>query len=175
MQTSIWKNLIRFVFLILLQGMVLEHIDLPGNLHCMVYPIAILLLPLQTSAVVVLLSAFTAGLCVDLLCQVPGLNAAAATCMAFVRVVYMRLKNRHDTGRDNDLSGTPLPSQMGWGGFISYTLWCVFLFHLSYFMIDAFSLKNILYPLYLTVGSSLVCILCTVLTVTVFKPKTNTR
>lgn len=175
MQTSVWKNLIRFVFLILLQGMVLEHIDLPGNLHCMVYPVAILLLPLQTSATVVLLCSFTAGLCVDLLCQAPGLNAAAATLMAFVRIVYMRLKNRHETVRDSDLTGTPLPSQMGWGGFVSYSLWCIFLFHLAYFMIDSFSFRNMIYPLYLTIGSSMVCFICVMLTVTVFRPKANTR
>ncbi|MCM1041995.1 MAG: hypothetical protein NC324_04450 [Bacteroides sp.] len=175
MQTSIWKNLIRFVFLILLQGMVLEHIDLPGNLHCMVYPIAILLLPLQTSAVVVLLLGFVSGLCVDVLCQVPGLNAAAATLMAFVRVVYFRVKNRRESGRDNDLSGTPLPAQMGWGGFVSYTLWTTLLFHLSYFMIDAFSFRNIFYTLYLTVGSTLVCFVCVILTITVFKPKASPR
>lgn len=175
MQTSIWKNLIRFVFLILLQGVVLENIDMPGNLHCMVYPLAILLLPFQTSATVVLLSAFLAGLSVDLLCQVPGLNAAAATFMAFVRILYLRMNNRHDTGRDNDLSGTPLPAQMGWGDFISYTLWTVLLFHLAYFFIETFSFKNILYTLYLIVGSSLLCIVCVILTVTVFRPKTNTR
>lgn len=175
MQTSIWKNLIRFVFLILLQGMVLEHIDLPGNLHCIIYPIAILLLPMQTSAVLVLLCGFAVGLCVDLLCEIPGLNAAAATFMAFVRVIYFRTKTRRDTGFDNDLSGTPLPSQMGWGSFVSYTFWCVILFHIAYFLIDAFSFKNILYSLYLAVGSSLVCIVGVMLAVTVFKPKSNTR
>ena len=175
MQTSFWKNLTRFVFLLLLQGLVLEHIDLPANLHCMVYPVAILLLPFQTSASVVLLAGFLAGLCVDLICQVPGLNAASATFMAFVRVVYMRLDNRHDTGRDNDLSGTPLPGQMGWGGFVGYALWTVFLFHLAYFFLDASSFKNIFYTLYLSIGSSLLCFVCVLLAVTLFKPKANTR
>lgn len=175
MPISVWKNLIRFVFLILLQGLVLEHIDMPGHLHCMVYPVAILLLPFQTSYPLVLLIAFLTGFSVDLLCQVPGLNAAAATFMAFVRIIYLRVKTRRDTGHDNDLSGTPLPDQMGWGGFISYTLWTVVLFHLAYFFIDAFSLKNIFYTLYLSFGSSLLCLVCVVLTVTLFKPKANTR
>lgn len=171
MQTSIWKNLIRFVFLILLQGLVLEHIDMPGNLHCMVYPIAILLLPFQASPVVVLLLGFASGFCVDLLCQVPGLNAVAATLMAFVRILYLKLNNRHDTGRDNDLNGTPLPAQMGWGSFTAYTLWTIFLFHLAYFLLDSMSLKNILYTLYLTVGSSLLCCVCVGLAVTLFNPQ----
>lgn len=175
MQTNIWKNLIRFVFLILLQGLLLEHIDLPGSLHCIVYPLAILLLPFQASASVTLLSAFTAGLCVDLLCQLPGLNAAAATFMAFVRIIYLRINYKHESGRDNDLSGTPLPALMGWDKFIGYSLWTIFMFHLAYFFIDAFSFKNFFYTLYLTLFSSLLCFVCLLIAVRFFKPKANPR
>ena len=80
--TSLWRNIIRFVFLVLLQGIALEHISLPGNLHWILYPLFVVLLPLQTPAVAVLLASFAAGFCVDLLCGVPGLNAAAATLAA---------------------------------------------------------------------------------------------
>ena len=62
--TSLWRNIIRFVFLVLLQGIALEHISLPGNLHWILYPLFVVLLPLQTPAVAVLLASFAAGFCV---------------------------------------------------------------------------------------------------------------
>ncbi|MDE6494246.1 MAG: hypothetical protein K2O66_04535 [Bacteroidales bacterium] len=175
MQRAFWKNLIRFLFLVLLQGMVLEHIELPGHLHLMVVPVFILLLPLQLPAVPLLILGFLSGFCVDLLCQIPGLNAAAATFMAFSRIVYFRIKNRRDAVRDADIAGTPLPSGMGWGGFIEYTLWMVVLFHLAYFLLDAFSLRHVFYTLYLLAGSSLLCFLSVLFTVSVFRARTNTR
>ncbi len=175
MQSAFWKNLIRFLFLILLQGMVLEHIDLPGHLHLMVIPLFILLLPMQLPAVPLLLLSFLSGFCVDLLCQVPGLNAASATMMGFSRIVYFRMKNRREAVRDTDLAGTPLPSEMGWGGFIVYTLWTVGMFHIVYFMLDAFSLRHIFYTVYLMAGSALLCFLVVLFTVSVFRPHISTR
>lgn len=175
MQNAFWKNLIRFLFLILLQGMVLEHIDLPGHLHLMVVPIFILMLPMQLPAVPLLLLSFLSGFCVDLFCQVPGLNAAAATLMGFARIVYFKWKNNHEAVRDTDAAGTPLPSGMGWGGFIAYTLWLVGIYHIAYFLLDAFSLRHIFYTVYLFAGSALLCFLSVLFTVSIFRTGAGTR
>ena len=175
MQASLWSNIIRFVFLVAVQGLVLEHIRLPGNLHWMVYPLFVVLLPLQMPAVTLLLSSFAAGFCVDCLCDMPGLNAAAATLAAFVRIVYFRLRPTKDVLHDSDLAGTPSPSSMGWGGFLSYSAWVVFFFHAGYFFLEAFSFRNFFYTLYLVLGSSLLCIVSLVVAVTFFLVVNNKR
>lgn len=173
--TSLWRNIIRFVFLVLLQGIALEHISLPGNLHWILYPVFVVLLPLQTPAVAVLLASFAAGFCVDLLCGVPGLNAAAAMLAGFVRIVYFKVRPSKDVLHDSDLSGTPLPSNMGWGGFLYYSIWILVFFHLAYFFLEAFSFRHFFYTLYLVFGSSLLCVVSLVITVTCFRAGGNKR
>lgn len=171
MQASFWKNLIRFAFLILLQALVLEHLYLPGNLHLILYPIAILLLPLQTSDLLSILAGFGCGFLVDLFSGIPRLNAAAATFLAFCRIVYFKLADNRDVLHDSELTGTPLPSILGWGGFIRYSAWMIALFHFAYFMIDICSFRNFPYTLYLILGSSLLCFVGQILTVSLFVRK----
>ncbi len=175
MQASLWSNIIRFVFLVLLQGLVLEHVDFPGSLHWMVYPLFIILLPFQLPAPALLLCAFLAGLSVDFLCDVPGLNAASATLAAFVRILYFKWRPATDVLHDSDPVGTPSPGKMGWGGFLYYSCWVILFFHLGYFFLDAFSFQHFFYTLYLTVGSSFLCLVSLVLAVTLFKSKGDMR
>lgn len=175
MQASFWKNLIRFAFLILLQALVLEHLYLPGNLHLILYPIAILLLPLQTPPMLLVLTGFFCGFLVDLFSGIPGLNAAAATFLAFCRIIYFKIVDNRDVLHDSELAGTPLPSLIGWGGFIRYSAWMTVLFHMAYFMTAVCSFRNFPYTLYLMVGSSALCFIGQILTVSLFVRKGTKR
>lgn len=175
MQTHLWPNVIRFVFLILLQGIALEHIDIPGNLHLLVYPIFVLLLPLQTPKVLLLLLGFICGLVVDILTGVPGLNAAALTLMAFARILYFRIVKPKDVLHDAELTGTPLPGLIGHGNFFAYSAWMLLLFHFFYFFLEVFSFRNFFYTIYLIVGSTALCFGALYITISVFRSKSVTR
>ena len=174
-RTSLWTNLIRFVFLVLLQGIALEHVNLQGGLHWIAYPVFIVLLPLQMLPVALLVSSFVAGACVDLLCGIPGLNAAAATLAAFVRIVYFKIRPSKDALHDGDLSGTPLPFSMGWGKFLYYSGWVILSFHLAYFFLESFGFRHFFYVLYISVGSAFLCLVSLVITVSFFRAKANKR
>lgn len=175
MQTYFWKNLIRFAFLILLQALVLEPMPLPGGLHAIVYPVALLLLPLQAPPMLVVFAGFACGLAVDIACDIPGLNAAAATFLAFCRVVYFKITDYRDVFHDSELTGTPLPSVLGWGGFLRYSVWMLSLFHIAYFLLAACGFENFLYTLWLAAGSFCLCFAAQVLAVSLFARKANTR
>ncbi len=175
MQTSFWKNIIRLAFLLLLQTLVLEHISWPGNLHLLVYPIALILLPMQLPNVALILLAFGYGWLVDICCGTPGLNAASAVFMMFCRIVYFKVNDVRDILHDSELQGSPLPSNLGWGGFAVYAAWMVAAFHIFYFMLQAGSFHHFPYTLFLTAGSGLLCYLAQLLVVWMFAKKGNTR
>lgn len=175
MQNSIWSNVIRFVFLILLQGIAIEHIMLPGNLHWMVYPIFVLLLPMQTPKVLLLMLGFVCGLLVDILTGVPGLNAAALTFMAFVRILFFKVVGPRDVLHNSELTGTPLPAVLGKGVFFNYAMVCVVAFHAFFFILEAFSWSNFFYVLYLIIGSSLICLASVYVTIGVFRTRETVR
>lgn len=175
MQNAVWSNVIRFLFLVLLQGIAIEHISLPGNLHWMVYPIFVLLLPLQTPGTLVLLLSFACGLLVDILTGVPGLNAAAMTFMGFVRILFFKATHPKDALHNSELTGTPLPSVMGGSLFFRYTLITVLLFHVFFFLLEAFSWDRFFYVLYLVLGSSLICLASVYVTIGVFRTRDSVR
>lgn len=87
-------NSVRFVVLILFQVLILKGINLnSGNFHYfhfIVYPVAILLLPIDLHRVYVLLLAFIMGICVDMFYNSPGLHAGAAVFMAYLRPYVLK-------------------------------------------------------------------------------------
>ena len=64
---------------------------------------------------------------------------------------------------------------MGWGGFLYYSIWILVFFHLAYFFLEAFSFRHFFYTLYLVFGSSLLCVVSLVITVTCFRAGGNKR
>ena len=70
------NNTIRFVLLIAVQIMLLNELPL-GRAYIMIYPLAILLLPVFTPRIVVVVLAFFTGLIIDIFSNGGGLHTAA--------------------------------------------------------------------------------------------------
>ncbi|MEG1910268.1 MAG: rod shape-determining protein MreD, partial [Bacteroidales bacterium] len=85
MNSLVLKNIGRFIFLWLLQIIILNYVQLPYGMQLYIYILFILLLPHQTPNWLLLLLAFFSGLSVDIFTGMLGLQAAAATFMAFLR------------------------------------------------------------------------------------------
>ena len=84
------RNVIRFIFLVLFQVLILNNIQLSGYINPYFYVYFILLLPFETPRWVLLISAFILGFAIDAFTNTPGLNTAACVFMAFIRHFVIR-------------------------------------------------------------------------------------
>ena len=133
-------QIIRFVVLVLLQVLVVNHIRLGGYVHPYIYLIFIMLLPINIPNWQLLLFGFGLGLSVDLFTGTLGLHAGATTLMAFCRPRIIKL-----------ISGTlkfeniyePNLNQLDGMWFFRYVFCMVFVHHFWLFLIESFSFRLI--------------------------------
>ncbi len=133
-------HILRFITLVLLQVLVINHIRLGGYVHPSVYLIFIMLLPVNMPGWQLLVLGFSMGLTVDLFTGTPGLHAGATTLLAFCRPAIIKL-----------ISGTqkfesihePNLNQLDGMWFLRYTISCVFVHHFALFFLESFSLHLI--------------------------------
>lgn len=144
------KNLFRFFFLILIQVLIFNKIELTSiGISPHLYVMFILLLPFETPAWLLLCLAAGLGFSVDLFSDTFGLHGASCVLMAFARPFVLELS----APRDGYESGSS--PEIEYFGFVWFTRYCVILVllhHILYFFLDAFGFEN----LYLTIGKILI-------------------
>ena len=133
-------QIIRFVVLVLLQVLVINHIRLGGYVHPYIYMIFIMLLPFSTPKWQLLVLGFALGLTVDLFTGTLGLHAGATTLMAFCRPSIIKLVSGNQ--KFENIS-EPNLGQLGGIWFFRYALCMVFIHHLALFFLESFSFRLI--------------------------------
>ncbi len=129
------QNSIRFVLLILLQGLVLNNIRLNGYINPYVYVLFIMLLPFETPRWVVLTLGFITGLSADYFTGTIGMHASATVFLAFVRSYILKLI----APREGYEFGTqPRLQEMGFTWFLFYCSIMVVSHHSWLYLIEAF-------------------------------------
>ncbi len=143
------SNTIRFILLIALQVLLLNELPL-GRVYIMVYPLAILLLPVFTSRFIVLLLSFSTGLTIDIFSNGGGLHTAALTAMGYSRSYIL------DTFQPRsgwDKLDVPNLSQQGITWFFYYSLIIFSIHHFFYFFLEVFSFANFFSTIFKTIIS----------------------
>lgn len=135
MIVNLITQLFRFVFLIGLQVVLLNHIQWNGYVNPYVYVLFILLLPVEIPNWLLLIVAFVTGLTMDMFGSSGGIHAAATVFMAFARPGVLRLIAPRD-GYESDMK--LIPQVMGFKWFITYVGIMVLLHHLLCFYIEVF-------------------------------------
>ena len=133
-------QIIRFVVLVLLQVLVINHIRLGGYVHPYIYMIFIMLLPFSTPKWQLLVFGFALGLTVDLFTGTLGLHAGATTLMAFCRPSIIKLVSGNQKFENIT---EPNLGQLGGIWFFRYALCMVFIHHLALFFLESFSFRLI--------------------------------
>ena len=140
MNNVVIANIFRFLGLILLQGLVLKNIgegweEFPC-LFVIIYPLAIMLLPLRTPRVLTIVLAFIAGLMVDAFYSSPGIHASAAVFMAFCRPFVLKaLEPRNGY----NVNYSPTAARWGFTWFLKYTAIMLAIYLFFYFSVEAFT------------------------------------
>ena len=131
-------QIIRFVVLVLLQVLVINHIRLGGYVHPYIYVVFVMLLPFSTPKWQLLVFGFAIGLIVDLFTGTPGLHAGATTLMAFCRPSIIKLVSGNQKFENIT---EPNIGQLGGLWFFRYALCMVFIHHFALFFLESFSFR----------------------------------
>ena len=155
MTKTVIQYIVLFLALLVLQlvcnKIVLFNIAMP-----VVFIYLILRLPVNLHGGWVLTVAFFTGLIIDIFNNTPGMNALACTLMAAVRRPVFNMF----VSRENDMN-IPIPSvdSMGVSDYFKYMATLVTLYCALIFLIQAFTLHNILLTLARIAGSSVLSII----------------
>jgi len=90
MNSILILNSLRFIGLVLLQVLVLNHMNLFGNLNPLVYIVWIFLFPVKKNQAPFLIASFFIDLSVDIFSDSGGINAAASVFIAFIRLPILK-------------------------------------------------------------------------------------
>lgn len=143
------RSFFLFIFLILLQVWVLNHVHIGGVAIPLAYIYFILKLSSTNGRSWVTFWAFMLGLIIDIFNNTPGLNALASTIAGFFRYYILNLFSSKE---EKDF--VPSIDTMGVGAFFRYTLVIILLHHITLFCIEAFSFYAPLLLLLKIAGSS---------------------
>lgn len=133
--TEIVKNILRFIFLVLLQVMVIQNIHLGTYIIMLPYVLIIIMLPFETPRMVLILVSFVLGVIIDLFFDSSGLHASACTLMGFSRYYVLKFISPRE---GYDAGVQPTVDDMGLAWFLSYAGTLILIHHLYFFFLEAF-------------------------------------
>ena len=172
MGNIIFKNIIRAVLLILLQGVVLKGlvIDFPPfqHLNIFIYPIIFIILPMAVPMSVQLVISFVVGTSIDFFYNTPGVHAAASVAAAFIRPVVLRLLEPRG---GYTVDGSPTAHTYGQSWFITFVSILLGLHLFILFSIQVFTFYYIIDILLKTLLSFAGSILFIMFYMLLFNPK----
>lgn len=129
-------NVLRAIGLILLQALVIDHMDIAnGWVTPYLYVLFLLMLPFDTPPWGLLVIGFVTGSIMDLFSGTPGLHTSACTVMCFGRVHVMRLVAPRD---GYEFGKRPTVAQMGLAWFLTYAGLLILLHHLWLFFFEIY-------------------------------------
>lgn len=145
MTSNTFIRIRNFIILALIQVLIFSQIHLFGYATACIYLIFLLKLPRHTNRNELLIWGFFFGLAVDIFTNTPGINAAAATIMCFVRNAI--LSQFIPKSIPDDL--TPAAKSLTWGGYLMYAAICIAIFYSVLFLIELFTINR---PIVLLTG-----------------------
>lgn len=149
-----------FIFLVLLQVLVLNNIHLGHLISPFLYILFILLLPFDTPRYLQLLLALVLGLTVDMFTDTGGTHAFACVMIAYIRPFVLSLLASRET---YESIPSPRLKSMGMGLFFRYTVIMVVVHHTFLFVLEAFSFSGFLDTLLRILISSVFTIVLVIL------------
>lgn len=137
---NLFPDLLIVIMLMLVQIFLLKNLAVFGLAFGFIYILWILILPISIGTIPSMLLAFIMGLTVDVFYETIGMHTAAATLVAFIRPIWLKIISPIGGYDDNDV---PTLNQMGIQWFISYALPLFLVYSVVFFTIDQIGLGNI--------------------------------
>ena len=166
MNSIVAINTARFILLVLLQVLVLNHINLLGYINPYIYILFIILYPVKNNSSLFIFLSFLLGLCVDIFSDSGGVHAAASVTIAFLRPGFLKsvfgALYEHQTIKFSNIDLAPK---------ISYIALVTIVHHFILFTLEIFSLSKIILIAQKTLFSSIFTIIICILVTIIFTRK----
>ena len=172
MTNSIVPNILRFVLLILLQAMIFIQFAFGWSgriyVHTIIYPLFIMLLPLNVPRWLMSVLAFIMGILIDIAYNSPGVHASALVFTAFIRSSVLALLEPREGYSINMI---PTAHKMGISWFFRYASILLLIHLLFYFSVEVFTFFYFGEIILKTIFSYLSSIAFIMMTMVLFNPK----
>ena len=149
------QNILRFIFLILLQVFILDNIQFMGYINPMIYVLFILSLPVRFPKWALLILAFIMGLIIDVFSNTAAMHSFALVFAAFLRTPVINIFTSIDEGSNP----TPSFHTFGVSAYVKYVVILVLIHHFILFFIESFSFLHLTLLIPKIIFSSTVTIL----------------
>jgi rod shape-determining protein MreD len=171
------KFIVNFVVILFVQIFILNDIVIKSSITILgipafiplIYPLVLLLLPLNTPHWLTMFIGFLVGITMDLFSNTPGVHASACVLLAYIRPYLLNLFFQQNIKELGDT--VPTLFRMGFRSFLLYIFFALVVHHFSYYIIQIWSFKNTLIILYKTVLSTLLSIILIILSQLIFAKK----
>lgn len=166
MSIDLVKRIATFVVLVLVQGLVFNHIHLFNCATPLLYIVMVLHFRRNHPRWAILLWSFMMGLCIDVFANTPGVAAASMTAIGLLQPYLLQLFVSRDSAEDLE----PSMRTIGVGKYIFYVTVIVLVYNLLFFTLETFNFFNWVQWL-LCIGGSSVITLILIMAVENFRKK----
>ncbi|HTF03883.1 MAG TPA: rod shape-determining protein MreD [Bacteroidia bacterium] len=140
MLTELLRHGLRFIGLILVQGLILKNMEAGYMINPFLYVLFIIQLPFELPAWIGLMLAFALGFFVDIFYGTMGMHMAACTLMGWARPAVLRFMVPRD---GYEFGQQPTMQDMGKMWFLSYAAILILIHHFLLFYIEIFSFREV--------------------------------
>lgn len=173
MLSEVLKNIGRFVFLVLLQGLILNEVNLwQGMAIPYLYILFLLMLPLETPRWLELLLGLILGICIDMFTNTIGIHASACVLLAYIRPLYLKAIAPRD---GYEYGQRPGIQDFGLSWFIKYASVLILIHHFWLFYVEVYSFKGFFNTLLRVILSSAFTLLLTIISQYLILTKRSSR
>lgn len=127
------KYIFVFIFLVLIQTLILNNIQFSGLINPYPYILFILILPFETPRWVLLSLAFLIGISIDAFSYTLGMHAAASVLIAYMRPSVLKLIAPRD---GYEVNSSPSLHFYGLSWFFKYTVILTLIHHFVLFYLE---------------------------------------
>ena len=127
------KYSLNFILIILVEGLVINQLDIHEYFNPMVYPMLILMLPFELGVLPTIIISFILGISVDAFSNTFGLHASSAMLIGYLRPTILNYIKPRD---GFDISLLPSIQDMGVTWFLGYATLFLSIHHLWFFSLE---------------------------------------
>lgn len=153
---EILSFILRFVFILLMQLLVVNNITLSTYVNPYIYILIILSLPVNMKPWMVVLLSFFTGMVMDTFSSTPGLHMAATGFMGYLRNFYLQFACSKE---DFESKISPSISRKGVVWFLVYMIVMTLVHHVFLFYLEIYSFREFFRTLLRILSSTLFSVL----------------
>lgn len=172
--STLVKNIIRFIILILVQFFVLDKVHLNYMATPYIYILFIFWMPFKFSRTLQMVLAFLLGFALDSFRHNPGFHAAACVLIAYIRPFLINILIPHE-GAETNYEEPSLKSMGGFGPYMIYAGVLALLHNSWLFLLEAMQFGNFWEFILKTLFSTLISLALIVIAELLFSRKQKFR